>query len=169
MFINKAYSRSLLDYKLINSRVKSYTYKQACEELINTKGSYLPIIEKENSKNLDCMGHKLNVSTFCKDKQIKSDTLRDFARVIINDKDNKIYCQRAEIVIVKYKCSKNNLNAICDNTLYGCKKIGKVLANKLEVVHHSSTSKETFDFGKNKPKVLNCYYQNKKRNLNSIL
>lgn len=156
-------SKTLIKYELVNPLQSSFKFKEACRFVIKDKKTYLPLIEKNDSTSIDCMGNKLDVIDFCKSKSKTNNEIRNFARAIIDEKEKKVLCQSAEIVISKLNCSSKKLTDLCFNTKKSCESLKKYLANQLDVIHHSKTKSLENSFS-----TLNCFYQNKKRKVEGI-
>lgn len=127
---------------------KEYDLKTVCDFFYKQD---FPLIEIKSATQLDCMKGQVSVGTFCAQKQSDDPHL---IRGFIDSKNNKVICQSAKRVILKYSCSNKDPKH-CEDSSIGCYILKEKLAMRLKVVHHSITTDTP---GK---KSLNCYYESK--------
>ncbi len=105
-------------------------------------GKEYPLIEKKSVYELDCMKKIIDVREFCAKKEADNPYL---TRAIV--KNNKVFCQSAKRVVVKYEC-EGNKDKYCNDVEVGCFLIKEKLAMRLKIAHQSLLQN----------KVLNCHF-----------
>ena len=130
------------EVKIIDPQERSFDFSRVC----HFKGiSSAPLIEVKNSITLDCMGVSVKINEFCQE--------RSGGRLIksyIDQENEKVVCQNGNGAKLKITCEKNHVSC-CQSKVIGCKRIHRIIAKDIPLVH-SSITKE------NGVKTLNCYF-----------
>ena len=130
-----------------HKKIETISFKKACDEKF--VGSSL-LVEKLNSSEIDCTGHKLNVYQVCEGKKIDRSS---FSRAIIADDGDIIFCEYATTVKVTIPCSSKVLNGYCEDESKSCEKLRKIYAHDLVKVHSG------FIYEYAKKSGISCYYK----------
>lgn len=142
LFPNVCWGKVLSD-DISEISLETFSLKQFCQEMVPHPA---PLIEIKSIAVVDCMGKKVKVSDFCL-KKMTTDPyyLRGYAR------NNQVECLSGKKVIFKYACKKND--SLCKaDARSACTQLKSKLAYRLDLVHHSLISKDSF-------KQLNCFYE----------
>lgn len=107
-----------------------------------------PLLQPHSASKVDCMSRLVDSMEFC-EKKLPADPY--LASGFVDAKSQKVVCQSARRVVVKYSCDNGN-EAYCQNSNAGCNLIKSKLARRLDLSHHSLL--DTLE-GK---KELNCYF-----------
>lgn len=126
----------------------SFDFKTVCSKMVTHEA---PLIEVVSGTELDCMGKKISVSTFCEKEMIQDPY---YLRAYV-DKDNKrVVCHSGKKVLFKYQCVKLKDRHLCQGpAAKSCSVIKEKIAKRLDMVHASITKNEKGI------KELNCYFE----------
>ena len=125
-----------------------HTFKAVCSKMVTHES---PLIEVVSGTELDCMGKKVNVGTYC-DKVSATDPY--YLRAYVDKDSSEVVCVSGKKVLFKYQCVKISDKALCSQEAKtSCKFIQQKLAKRLDLVHSS--------FVKNEKgiKQLNCFFE----------
>ncbi len=84
-----------------------FTLKAACSKLVPHES---PLIDVVSGTELDCMGKKINVGTFC-EKELAADPY--YLRAYIDKVTSEVVCVSGKKVLFKYQCVKISDKALC--------------------------------------------------------
>lgn len=127
------------------SKKKTFSLKEVCKTML--KKDY-PLLQAHSASKVDCMSKLVDSIDFCEKKFPEDPYL---VSGVVDSKEQKVICQSARRVVVKYSC-ENGDEMFCQNSNLGCDLIKSKLARRLDLSHHSLL--HTLD-GK---KELNCYF-----------
>lgn len=125
-----------------------HTFKAVCSKMVTHEA---PLIEVVSGTELDCMGKKVNVGSFC-EKVSAADPY--YLRAYVDKETSEVVCVSGKKVLFKYQCVKVSDKALCSQEAKtSCKFIQEKLAKRLDLVHSS--------FVKNEKgiKQLNCFFE----------
>ena len=132
------------EVKIIDLKEKRFDFSSVCD----FKGiSHAPIIEVKNSITLSCMGIAVKINEFCQKKSGGS-----LIKSFIDKEDEKVVCQNGTGAKLKISCDKKH-QSYCESKLKGCRRVHKIIAKEIPLVHSSITSEGGL-------KTLNCYFLN---------
>ena len=131
----------------------SYSWSEVCKHITKRES---PLIEYDSISSLDCMGKKVEVDSFCNEKEAANPY---YTRAVVS-KDKKVKCYSGKRVLLKWQCEGKE-DKYCKDEEIGCFLMKEKLAKRLSI-SHQSLDKET--------QTLKCYFdaQYDIFNLNSI-
>ena len=125
-----------------------FSFKTVCQKLVAHES---PLIEVISGTELDCMGKKVDVATFC-DKEMAADPY--YLRAYVDREQKEVVCHSGKKVLFKYQCVKLTDKKLCESTAKAsCEQMKQKLAKRLDIVHSSFTKNEKGI------KELNCYFE----------
>lgn len=126
----------------------SYSFKEVCQKMVTHES---PLIEALSATELDCMGKKVSVASFC-EKETAADPY--YLRAYVNKTTNQVVCHSGKTVNFKLQCVKFEEHKFCEaKALASCQVLKEKLAKRLDIVHSSITKNEKG------VKELNCYFE----------
>ena len=129
-------------HKLVGE--SKYSFTKVCETLL---GKSVPLVQFKSIGELDCMGTIVRVQDYC----IKSEAAKAYyTRALVSKKKQKVICQSAKIVNLKYEC-EGKKDPYCLNEKSGCKYFKKIMAYRLDL-NYSYLNEEV------KPRTLTCRF-----------
>ena len=110
-----------------------------------------PLIDVISGTELDCMGKKIKVSSFC-EIEMASDPY--YLRAYVDVDKKEVVCHSGKKVLFKYLCVKLSDREMCSKEAKkSCADIREKLAKRLDIMHSSYTSDPKGI------KQLNCYFE----------
>lgn len=147
IFITMSANAKLVQYDVYGSNKFYFSFRQVCEHY----RAALSLIETPDANTVTCMGQSFDIQKFCQDKYKKDNK---YARAYIDNKNERVICQTARRIVLKYKCKPNSNSVFCRQADQGCSSMKKALAHNLDLVHKSLTKRDDAS------KELNCYFDN---------
>lgn len=135
----------LTQYDVYGSNKFYYSFRQICEHY----KSGLSLIENPKTNIIECMGQQFDVQSFCQEK-FSND--KQYARAYVLKNEEKVICQTAKRIVLKYKCNRNSTSAFCRDAKSGCESMKNALARNLDIIHSALIKRD------DQSKDLNCYY-----------
>lgn len=142
-----AFAHTLQDDVSITEKSR-FSLKAVCTKMVTHES---PLIDVISGTELDCMGKKVEVGSFC-EKELAADPY--YLRAYIDKESSEVVCVSGKKVLFKYLCVKISDKALCSqNAKESCGFIQSKLAKRLDLVH--------FSFIKNEKgiKQLNCFFE----------
>ena len=130
-----------------HKKIKTMSFKEACDAKFT--GNSL-LIDRINSSELDCTGKKLNIYEVCSGSKLHG---APFARAIIAEDGDMIFCEYASTVKVTLPCKSSIINGRCEDEGKECETIRKIYAYDLVGVH----SGVVYEYSKKKS--ISCYFK----------
>jgi hypothetical protein len=139
---------SITRYDVFGSQKLMHDFSEVCT-YFHPQGSSL--IDIVSTAYLDCMGRKIAVADFC-DEKYRRDP--QYIRAYVDSDLKKVVCQKANRVILSYRCEANNRSKLCLDAKDACQALKSMLAKNLDLVHFSLIKRDETQ------RDLNCYYDN---------
>lgn len=124
---------------------KTFSLQDVCKTMLKKE---FPLLQAHSATKVDCMSRLVDSIDFC-EKKLPADPY--LASGFVDSKNQKVVCQSARRVVVKYACEGSD-EAYCKDSSAGCNLIKSKLARRLDLSHHS-----LLDSLEGK-KELNCYF-----------
>lgn len=135
----------------------NFSFKTVCSKMVSHES---PLIEVVSGTELDCMGKKISVSSFC-EKEMVQDPY--YLRAYVDKVHKEVVCHSGKKVLFKYQCVKLKDRSLCEaQAKNSCAQIKEKLAKSLDIVHSSVTKNEKGI------KELNCYFESLPLKENSL-
>lgn len=132
---------------VFTTRKERFAFKTVCSAMVAHEA---PLIDVLSSSELDCMGKKISIRTFC-EKKMAEDPY--YLRAYIDQENKEVVCHSGKTVVLKYLCARTRDKKYCDLTAKSsCEQMQELLAKRLDMVHSSFTKNEKGI------KQLNCYF-----------
>lgn len=126
-----------------------YTFAEVCKKSVTHES---PLVEFVSPKEIDCMGKKVQVMSFC-DKELAADPY--FLRGLADEDLKQVSCVSGKRLIFKYLCAKKSDAVFCDVASLGCIEVKNQLAKRLNIIRATITKNSKGQ------KELNCYFDSK--------
>jgi len=146
--IQRASHGALSRFDVYGGEKQYHELSQVCLDQLNRSS---PIIDILDHKTLDCMGERADVADFCYKKN-KND--ESYLRGYVDQKLKKVICQKAQRLIVQYRCANQDLSVFCEEAARGCSKIKEIFAKNIPIIHQSLIERKNLRL-----KELNCYFE----------
>lgn len=127
----------------------SYSFSEVCKKSVKHES---PLIEFVSPKEIDCMGKKIQVMSFC-DKEQGGDPY--LLRGIADEDTKQVSCISGKRLVFKYLCAKKSDSVFCDTASVGCLEVKDQLAKRLRIIRATITKNSKGQ------KELNCYFDSK--------
>ena len=125
-----------------------FPFTTVCQKMVTHES---PLIDVISGTELECMGKKVDVGTFC-DKEMAADPY--YLRAYVDRATKEVVCHSGKKVLFKYQCVKLTDRKLCESTAKAsCEEMKLKLAKRLDIVHSSFTKNEKGI------KELNCYFE----------
>lgn len=109
-----------------------FAFRAVCDKMVTHEA---PLIEIVSGTELDCMGRKINVGTFC-DKEMVTDPY--YLRAYIDKEKKEVVCHSGKKVIFKLLCAQLENKHYCEQKAQtSCQDIQEKLAKRLDLVEFS--------------------------------
>jgi hypothetical protein len=148
LFFQRASYGALSRFDVYGGEKLYHDLSQVCLEQLNRSS---PIIDIIDHKTLDCMGERADVTEFCYQK---NKTEEGYLRGYVDQKLKKVICQRAQRLIVQYRCVDRDLSVFCEEAARGCAKVKEIFAKNIPIIHQSLIERKSI-----RVKELNCYFE----------
>lgn len=126
----------------------NFSLKSVCLKMVTHES---PLIEIVSGTEIDCMGKKVSVSSFCEKEMAQNPY---YLRAYIDRDKKEVICHTGKKVIFKYQCVKLSDKSICrPGHRKSCEDLKIKLARRLDIVHTSYTKNEKGI------KELNCFFE----------
>lgn len=125
-----------------------FSYRTVCTRMVAHES---PLIDVISGTELDCMGKKIEVGSFC-EQILAQDPY--YIRAYVDRSSKEVVCHSGKKVLLKYQCTKLTDAQYCQQSAnIGCQRLKDKLAKRLDTVHTSFTKTEKGI------KELNCYFE----------
>lgn len=148
LIISVGVQAKFLEYSRSSESKKEFSFSEVCKSAL---GISVPMIKAANINQLDCMGQKVWVSSYC--KQV-SKTDPYWIRSYVDSDTNKVVCESARRVKIRYACKSGD--ELCSSAHLGCEFLKDSFAKSLSLNHSS------FKVEVEGNKVMSCYFGPKK-------
>lgn len=105
----------IANFEIINAKKHYFSFKEICADVGEAEFSALATPLSLHS--LRCQKKIVHASKFCAKKMEKN--VR-FTRGIIDKEKNKVFCEEADRVFVKYSCAGKENSTLCQDKKFTC-------------------------------------------------
>lgn len=142
-----AFSHVIQDDVAVTERNR-FSFKTVCARSFTHDS---PLIEIASGTELDCMGKKADVSSFC-DKEMAADPY--YLRGYVDKEKKEVICVSGKKVLFKFLCVRKKDEKMCAmEAKKACEFIQDKLAKRLDLVHYSFLKNEKGQ------KQMNCFFE----------
>lgn len=126
--------------------IKRYAFKEVCNSF-GVKDALL--VEKKDTKTIDCMGKDFLIEKFCLNKFEK---VHNYTKARFDSVESNVNCYFSETVILSVVCDKKH-GHYCKDPKKGCSKLSSNFARNLSLSKSMLLEKY--------PMTLKCFYSSK--------